>query len=148
MGLVSIVGKIGWGALSDRTPRPLAYSLAFACVALSVGALVLAGRYPTSSLPYLYAALIGIGYAVMAPVPPAFTNDMFAGPGFSMIFSAVYTMGGLGLAAGTWSAGWIFDATGSYAGALWLGLAMALVSPLLMWIVAWRRLPSRAGVLP
>ena len=148
VGLVSIVGKIGWGALSDRTPRPLAYSLAFACVALSVGALVLAGRYPTSSLPYLYATLIGIGYAVMAPVPPAFTNDMFAGPGFSMIFSAVYTMGGLGLAAGTWSAGWIFDATGSYAGALWLGLAMALVSPLLMWIVAWRRLPSRAGVLP
>jgi MFS family permease len=148
VGLVSIVGKIGWGTLSDRTSRLLAYSLAFACVALSVGGLVLAGRYPTSSLPYLYAVLIGIGYAVMAPVPPAFTNDMFAGPGFSMIFSAVYTMGGLGLAAGTWSAGWVFDATGSYAGALWLGLAMALVSPLLMWAVAWRRLPSRAGVLP
>jgi MFS family permease len=147
VGLVSIVGKIGWGTLSDRTSRLLAYSLAFACVALSVGGLVLAGRYPTSSLPYLYAVLIGIGYAVMAPVPPAFTNDMFAGPGFSMIFSAVYTMGGLGLAAGTWSAGWVFDATGSYAGALWLGLAMALVSPLLMWAVAWRRLPSRAGVL-
>ena len=148
VGLVSIGGKIGWGALSDRTSRPLAYSLAFACVALSVGGLVLAGRHPTSSLPYLYAVLIGIGYAAMAPVPPAFANDMFAGPGFSMIFSVVYTMGGVGLAAGTWSAGWIFDATGSYAGALWLGLAMALVSPLLMWLVAWRRLPSRAGVLP
>jgi MFS family permease len=147
VGLVSIAGKIGWGALSDRTSRPLAYGLAFACVALSVGGLVLAGRYPTSYLPYLYVVLIGVGYAAMAPVPPAFTNDMFAGPGFSMIFSTVYTMGGLGLAAGTWTAGWIFDASGSYAGALWLGVAMAVVSPLLMWIVAWRRLPSRAGVL-
>ncbi len=147
VGLVSIAGKIGWGALSDRTSRLLAYSLAFACVALSVGGLVLAGRYPTSFLPYLYAVLIGIGYAAMAPVPPAFTNDMFAGPGFSMIFSGVYTVGGLGLAAGTWSAGWIFDASGSYAGALWLGLAMAVASPLLMWIVTWRRLPSRARVV-
>ncbi len=146
VGLVSIAGKIGWGALSDRTSRLLAYSLAFACVALSVGGLVLAGRYPTSLFPYVYAALIGIGYAAMAPVPPAFTNDMFAGPGFSMIFSTVYTVGGLGLAAGTWSAGWIFDASGSYAGALWLGLGMAVVSPLLMWVVTRRRLPRRAGV--
>jgi len=147
VGLVSIVGKIGWGALSDRTSRPLAYGLAFACVALSVGGLVLAGWYPTSYLPYLYAVLIGIGYAAMAPVPPAFTNDMFAGPGFSMIFSTVYTVGGLGLAAGTWIAGWIFDTSGSYAAALWLGFIMAMVSPLLMWIVAWRGLPRRAGVV-
>ncbi len=145
VGLVSIAGKIGWGMLSDRTSRPLAYSLAFACVALSVGGLVLAGWYPTSYLPYLYAVLIGIGYAAMAPVPPALTNDMFAGPGFSMIFSTLYTVGGLGLAAGTWSAGWIFDASGSYAGALWLGLGMAAVSPLLMWLVAPRRLPASHG---
>jgi len=147
VGLVSIVGKIGWGALSDRTSRLLAYGLAFACVALSVGGLVLAGWYPTSYLPYLYAVLIGIGYAAMAPVPPALANDMFAGPGFSMIFSAVYTVGGLGLAAGTWSAGWIFDASGSYAGALGMGLVMAVVSPLLMWIVARRRLPRRGGAV-
>jgi len=145
VGLVSIAGKIGWGMLSDRTSRPLAYSLAFACVALSVGGLVLAGWYPTSYLPYLYAVLIGIGYAAMAPVPPALTNDMFAGPGFSMIFSTLYTVGGLGLAAGTWSAGWIFDASGSYAGALWLGLVMAALSPLLMWLVAPRRLPASHG---
>jgi MFS family permease len=139
VGLVSIIGKIGWGALSDRTTRPLAYGLAFACVAVSIGGLVLAGRYPTSYLPYLYAVLIGIGYAAMAPLLPAVASDLFAGPGFSMIFSTMYTVGGLGLAAGTWSAGWIFDLTGSYAGALWLGLVMTAISPLLMWLVAPRR---------
>lgn len=139
VGLVSIAGKIGWGALSDRTTRPLAYGLAFACVAASIGGLVLAGRYPASFLPYLYAVLIGVGYAAMAPLAPAVANDLFGGPGFSMIFSTMYTLGALGLAAGTWSAGWIFDASGSYAGALWLGLLMATVSPLLMWSVAPRR---------
>jgi hypothetical protein len=75
----------------------------------------------------------------MAPLLPAVANDLFAGSGFSMIFSAIYTVGGLGLATGTWSAGLIFDASGSYAGALWLGLVMAALSPLLMWCVAPRR---------
>ena len=148
VGLVSIGGKIGWGALSDRTTRPLAYSLAFGFVAVSIGALVLAGRYPMSSLPYLYAILIGMGYAAMAPLLPAISNDLFAGPGFSMIFSTIYTVGTLGLAAGTWSAGFIFDVRGSYAGALWLGLLMAALSPLLMWMVAPRRIPGPAGGAP
>jgi MFS family permease len=144
VGLVSIAGKIGWGALSDRTTRPLAYGLAFTCVVASIGGLVLAGWYPSSFLPYLYAVLIGIGYAAMAPLPPAVANDLFGGPGFSMIFSTIYTLGSLGIAAGTWSAGWIFDASGSYAGALWLGLVMAVVSPVLMWMVA----PRRPHMLP
>lgn len=143
VGLVSIGGKIGWGALSDRTTRPLAYGLAFAFVAASIGGLVLAGWYPTSYFPHLYAVLIGIGYAAMAPLLPAVAHDLFAGPGFSMIFSTIYTVGGLGLATGTWSAGLIFDASGSYAGALWLGLAMAVLSPLLMWSVAPRRVAGR-----
>jgi MFS family permease len=138
-GLVSIVGKIGWGWLSDRTNREMAYGLAFVCVALSIGALVLAGMYPTSFLLYLYAVLIGLGYGVMAPVPPAAASDLFGGPGFSTIFGTLYVVTCLGLAIGTWSAGEIFDRTGSYAAALWLALVMAMLSPALLWIVAPRR---------
>lgn len=142
VGLISIAGKIGWGILSDRTTRALAYGLAFGCVAASIGGLVLAGWYPTSLFPYLYAFLIGLGYGAMAPLLPAITSDLFAGQGFSLIFGALYTVGAFGLAAGTWSAGWIFDLTGSYVVALWLGLGMATLSPLLMWLVAPR--PSLA----
>ncbi len=144
-GLVSIGGKIGWGTLSDRTSRPLAYGLAFGCVAASIGMLVLAGRHPASYLPHAYAVLIGIGYGVMAPLPPAVASDLFAGPGFSMIFGCIYTAGGFGLAAGTWSAGWIYDATGSYAAALWLGAIMAALSPLLLWMSAPRRWLAEAA---
>ncbi len=135
-GLVSMGAKIGWGWLSDRTNRELAYSLAFVCVAGSIGALVLAGMNPTTFLLYLYAVLIGIGYGVMAPVPPAVASDLFGGPGFSTIFGTLYVVTCLGLAIGTWSAGEIFDHTGSYAGALWLGLLMTVVSPVLLWLVA------------
>jgi MFS family permease len=141
-GLASIAGKIGWGILSDRTTRPLAYGLAFACVGVSIGVLTLAGWYPTSYVPHLYALLLGVGYGAMAPLLPAIASDLFAGRGFSMIFGVLYTVGAFGLAAGTWSAGWIFDATGSYAAALGLGLVMAALSPLLMWMAA-RASPAR-----
>lgn len=136
VGLVSIPAKMGWGAFSDRAGRELAYTLASGCVVASIGLLVLAGRYPASSLAYVYAVLIGLGYSVLSGVFPAVASDLFGGPGFSTIYGTLYTVICLALASGPWTAGWIFDLTGTYAVALWIGLAMAAVSPVLLWIVA------------
>jgi MFS family permease len=146
VGLVSIGGKVGWGILSDRAGRELACTLAFGCVAAGIGTLVLAGRYPGSLVPFVYAVLIGLGYAVLSPVFPAVASDLFAGPGFSTIYGTLYAVICLGLAAGAWSAGKIFDITGSYAAALWIALAMAVLTPALLWAVAPRRPnPAPAG---
>jgi MFS family permease len=139
VGLVSIGGKVGWGVLSDRAGRELACTLAFGCVAASIGALVLAGSYPASLIPFAYAVLIGLGYAVLSPVFPAVAGDLYAGPGFSTIYGTLYAVICLGLAGGAWSAGKIFDLTASYAGALWIGLWTVLLTPALLWIVAPRR---------
>ena len=139
VGLISIGGKMGWGAFSDRAGRELAYSLASGCVVASIGLLVLAGRYPTSALPYVYAVLIGLGYSVLSAVFPAVASDLYGGAGFSTIYGTLYTVICSALAAGPWAAGYIFDVTGRYALALWIGLAMAVVAPGLLWIVAPRR---------
>jgi MFS family permease len=139
VGLVSIGGKVGWGVLSDRFGRELACTLAFGCVAASIGVLVLAGWYPVSWLPFGYAVLIGLGYSVLSPVFPALASDLFGGPGFSTIYGTLYAVICLGLAAGAWSAGEIFDATASYAAALWVALVMAILTPILVWVVAPRR---------
>lgn len=139
VGLASIATKPGWGMLSDRAGRELTYTLAAGCVVASIGLLVLAGRYPTSALPYLYAVLNALGYGVLSAVFPAIASDLFGGPGFSTIYGALYTVICVGLAFGPWAAGQIFDLTGSYATALWIGLAMAVVSPGVLWIVAPRR---------
>ncbi|HSB69325.1 MAG TPA: MFS transporter [Candidatus Methylomirabilis sp.] len=144
-GLVSIAGKIWCGAFSDRAGREVAYSLAFGCIVAGLGALVLAGRYPSSSLPYVYAILIGLGYGGIAPIAPAAASDLFSGPAFSTIFGTVYPALCLGIASGAWVAGWIFDGTGGYALAFWIALLMAVSSPALLWIVAPRR-PNPAPV--
>jgi MFS family permease len=145
VGLVSIGAKVGWGILSDRNSRETACTLAFGCVAASIGMLVLAGRHPTSSLSFAYAVLIALGYGVLSPVFPAVASDLFAGPGFSTIYGTLYAVICLGLAAGAWSAGKIFDVTGSYSVALWIGLAMAVLTPALLWVVAPRR-PNPAAL--
>ena len=146
VGVSSIAGKTGWGMLSDRIGREPTYSLAFGCVALSVVVLALAGAHPRTVLPYVYAILIGVGYAVTAPLTPAIASDLFGGPRFARIFGTLHFANSLGGALGAWIAGRIFDATGSYALALPIAASMALVAPGLLWIVAPRRpnLPSPA----
>jgi MFS family permease len=139
IGLASIVGKTVWGSLSDRAGREVAYTLSFSCVVSSVGALVLAGWYPHTLLPYVYGVLIGLGYAGTAPLTPAAASDLFGGPGYSIIFGSLHFLLCIGAAVGSWGAGRIFDGTGSYAAALWVALAAALTAPTLMWIAAPRR---------
>jgi MFS family permease len=139
VGAASIVGKIVWGSLSDRIGREWAYTFAFICVASSVGALVLAGRQPHSILPYVYATLIGLGYAGTAPLTPAAASDLFGGPGFSTIFGSLHSLLCLGAAIGSWGAGKIFDGTGSYEAALWVALSCAIIAPVMMWVAAPRR---------
>jgi MFS family permease len=139
VGVSSIAGKAGWGTLSDRVGREPTYSLAFGCVAASVGLLALAGAHPATLLPYAYAAVIGIGYAVTAPLTPAIASDLFGGPQFARIFGALHFMNSVGGAVGAWVAGSIFDATHSYALALPIAAGMALLAPGLLWIVAPRR---------
>jgi len=87
----------------------------------------------------LYAVLIAFGYGVLSPVFPAIARDLFPGPGFSTIYGTLYGVICLGLAAGAWSAGKIFDVTGSYAAALWIALATAVLTPGLLWLTAPRR---------
>ena len=136
VGLVSIPAKMGLGLLSDRTNRELAFTLAFACLVVSLGVLVLAGRNPASGLAYLYAGLVALGYSATAPLTPAAASDLFSGPHFSTIFGCLHLGNALGAATGAWIGGRIFDGTGSYAGALWLALVAAVSATTLLWIVA------------
>jgi MFS family permease len=139
VGLVSIGAKLGWGMLSDRAGRELTCSLAFGCFIAGIGALVLAGRYPTAMLLYGYALLMGLGYGVLSPVFPSIASDLFGGSGFPTIYGSLYTVICIALAAGPWVAGQVFDLTHSYAVALWIALATAVLAPGLLWVVAPRR---------
>ena len=95
--------------------------------------------HPHPSLPFLYGVLIGVGYAVTAPLSPAAASDLFRGRHFGAIFGTLNLSNSFGGAVGAWAGGWIFDLTRSYAWALWIALVFAVCAPLLLWLVAPRR---------
>ena len=139
VGLTSIAGKVGWGWLSDLIGRELTFTLGFSCVVLSVGVLGLFAGHPDPSLPFLYGVLIGVGYAVTAPLSPAVSSDLFRGRHFGAIFGTLNLSNSFGGAVGAWAGGLIFDLTGSYAWALVIALIAAVGAPLVLWLVAPRR---------
>ena len=139
VGLASIAGKAGWGWLSDLIGREPTFALGFTFVVLSLGLLGLFAVSPHPSLPFLYGVLIGVGYAVTAPLMPAIASDLFRGRHFGTIFGTLNLPNSFGGATGAWAGGWIFDVTGGYAWSLGAALVSAVGAPLLLWLVAPRR---------
>jgi MFS family permease len=139
VGLGSILGKAGGGWASDRFGRELTYSVGSALVIASIGALGLVALWPGPAWAYLYGALVGVGYAVTAPLMPAVVSDLYRGRNFGAIFGAIQLANAVGGSAGPWVAGRIFDAFGSYTTAFSLALCAGAMSAGALWLAAPRR---------
>jgi MFS family permease len=141
LGIVSVGAKILWGALSDRIGREITYTLGIFCAVCGILLLVLYSYSSSSSIPYAYALFFGMGYAVMASLPPLITGDFFEGPSFGTIFGMVQFANGLGAAVGAWFAGFIFDHTGSYIPVYLMLIGFVVFSCFNVWKAA----PRNAG---
>lgn len=139
LGIASTFAKITWGALSDRLGREMTYSLGMLWVMSSISLLLLAGISPAPWIPYAFGVVMGIGYAVSAPLVPSTTADLFKGPNYGAIFGAMGFANGMGSASGPWIAGLIFDLTGSYRAAFVLALCTCTVGIVGYWVAAPRR---------
>lgn len=147
IGGVSIVGKLGWGILSDRLGREVVYTLGAGCVLVALALLALVDQVAATWFVVLYGVAFGIGYAVSAVIIPTMTADLFSGNDFGVIFGTMTLGVGLGSAGGAWAAGRIFDATGGYDAALALAAGSMLFSVVAVWLIAPRRVrlvPGRA----
>ncbi len=146
VGIVSIGGKILWGALSDRIGREITYTMGIICSILGMLWLILFNLFPTSSLPYFYAIFFGMGYAVQATLPPLITADFFEGQGYGSIFGIIMIFIGIGGAFGVWFAGFLHDQLGSYVPVFIITILCALFSCLNIWWAApgkIRRVPGK-----
>jgi len=139
VGVASIVGKSGGGWASDVFGRETTFTFGMACVAASVGALGLLAATGAAGWAWAYGALVGVGYAVTAPLLPAVMSDLYRGRHFGTIFGALHIANALGGSTGPWVGGRVFDATGSYAGAFAAGVVAAVLAALALWVAAPRR---------
>jgi len=140
IGLVSTVGKVFWGWLSDRWWLETSYAVAISILGLAVAVLLSIGAGSGHGALYVYATLVGIGYAASPTLSPVMSARFFSGPHFGIIFGALHTVHLGGGAAGVWIAGYVHDLAGNYRPALFgifLSLCLAI---LFVWLAAPRHL--------
>ena len=152
VGLTGVLGQIALGHLSDRVGREWAWTLSGAGFCLCYGLLLLLPASPPAS-PHpllLYGmvgaqGLLGYGLASVFGVIPA---EVFPGKRYGTIFGTLNVASNAGAACGPWVTGVLYDATGTYAAAFGLAMAVSLVSILAMWLAAPRNVRVVAGQIP
>jgi MFS family permease len=130
MGFIRIGATIIWGTLSDRLGRSRAYGAATLVTALGVGCMIAMTFDAPLWLVYLTVVLYGVGHSAGNPTYGAVIGDIFSGCKIGVIFGFLEISFGLGSAFGSWIGGYLFDAAGSYAWALFLCLLCFIVSGL------------------
>jgi MFS family permease len=142
LGIVAaaaIPGQIGLGALSDRIGREWVWTTGCAGFAVCYAALIALEHAPLQPLLYLMVIAQGfLGYALTSVMGPI-AIEIFEGPQFGSIFGCLNVALIGGGAAGPWTAGAIYDATGSYAPAFFAAIACCAVSAGAVWIAAPRK---------
>lgn len=139
MGLMSSVGRLLFGAMSDRVGRFGGVTLSVLCS--QIGIVVLLGMTHSSAVwpLYVYALFFGLGYGARGPIISAIAADLFPGRSFGTIFGLMSIGHGLGGAFGPWYGGYVYDLFGSYRPAFLLAFC-ALFGVIACFWVATRRL--------
>ena len=151
LGLVSLAGipgQIALGHISDRIGREWVWTVGMAGFALCYLLLLLLGAVPHPVVLYLMVLAQGLlGYGV-TPVFAAIVAEIFQGRHYGTIFGMLMLSGIFGGAVAPWATGALFDATGTYTLAFWIGVAASLVSILAIWQASPGKVRAVAGRLP
>jgi MFS family permease len=148
VGVSSVGAKILWGTLSDRIGREITYTIGVCCSICGMIFLIVFAVHPFSPLPYFYGVFFGMGYAVLAALPPIITADFFEGRGYGGIFGTLILINGVGGASGAWFAGFLHDRVESYVPVFFIMIGCALFAGLNIWRAAprkIRRVPGKKG---
>ncbi len=125
IGAASVVGRLGLGALGDRTGVVRLYQLSFLALGLSYGIWLCANSYLTM---VLFTLVMGVGYGGYVALAPAVLAHLFGTRKLGTVMGIMWTSTGVGALVGAPLAGRIVDVTGSYRGAIAFAFAAAMLS--------------------
>jgi MFS family permease len=128
MGVVSILGRLLFGYLSDVMKREIVFTWVQVISAFGILALIAMHNDSQPWLLYMYAVCYGLGQGSRALVLSAISADIFHGKHFGAIFGYFTFSIGLGGAVGAWLGGFLFDRTQSYRIPFWVSLACLIIS--------------------
>jgi MFS family permease len=120
-GLSSVAGRIACGLFADRfgAKQVLIAGLILQAAAISLYLVVhdIAAFYATS-------VVFGISYGGIMPLYATLVREYFGAKIMGTVFGAVTMVATIGMAAGPWAGGWIYDNLGGY---FWLYIASCAI---------------------
>ena len=139
VGLLSMLGKFCWGAVSDYIGRELAYSLGMLSVVIAILLFMSLDNPSQSWILWSFAFFFGLGYGAAQPLYAAMIADLFQGNSLGKIMGVIVAISGVGSAIGPPLAGYIFDTTGSYQLSFFYALFFVILSAGFAWLAAPRK---------
>lgn len=143
-GVLSVMGIVGVGWLSDRFGRRQTATLTYISTIAGIGALILVTPWPSLALVYAFVVFFGLVQGARGPIIVAMTAVLFAGRGVGAIYGTLSIAAGLGAAVGSWASGLLYELTGGYVASFSLGIAGAFAGLASFWAV--RALRAEKGV--
>ncbi len=127
-GMLSIVGVISSGALTDRIGYLGAALITYAFTIGGIGALILVNAYPVVAVVVLYVLALGMFQGSRGPIVSTIASKVYGGIGYGAIFGAINLGMGIGASVGSWISGLLFDVTGGYTSGFICGMVFGLIA--------------------
>ena len=138
---LAVPGIIVTGTLSDYIGREWSAILAYGFSIVGVVFALLITSPDQHLLLWLHACFFGLTWGARGPAITAKTADLFPGRQLGTILGVITIGTGLGSAAGSWGAGFIYDLSGSYRVAFIASIVSYAAGVVAFW--ALRRPPVR-----
>jgi MFS family permease len=142
VGMLSIVGNLGAGALAERFGERWVATLSYGASIAGVAMLALAALYPSVVFIAAFALLFGTMQGSRAPLVAVLAARHFPGA-MGRVYGMVLLGMGAGAATGSWASGFLHDLTGAY----YAGFALSILGALgglsfFWWVRALSRMPA------
>jgi MFS family permease len=141
-GLLSVVGRIGFGIAADRVGRVASATASYGCTAAGTLCLLSLELWPHPAALYAYAILFGLGFGARGPIITAMASQLFPGR-FGAIYGFLSVGNGIGGGVAPWFGGFVHDLTGSYRVAFLIATTFCAVGSFCFWLAR----PPRPGIV-
>jgi MFS family permease len=132
-GMLSVVGMLAVGWLSDRIGRRQAATFSYLSTMVGILALISVSVWPSLVLVYAFVWFFGLMQGARGPIIVAMVAKLFRGGGVGAIYGTLSLGMGGGAAIGSWVSGLLYQLTGGYVAPFGLSVAAALVGMVSFW---------------
>lgn len=134
-GVLSIVGNMNMGWLSDRFGRRPMVTISYACTIVGILFLMAITWLAAPFLVYPFVLFFGLNQGARGPIITTMTAMIFPGGGIGRIYGTISMGMGLGAGVGTWGSGLLHDLTGSYTASFVFGIIAAFIGMSFFYVI-------------